>query len=443
MITLDKDGVYTGPFVLPNKAGSSYIVVTTEGFAVPVGTRVSHDMGSTMACIVGPDTRPAISTATAAHHFRFIGLEIKSASGQYNYGLVLFGTGEETDAAQFPHHLILDRCYVHGDSVVGGKRGVMLGGDYLAVVDSYLSHWKGVGQDTQAICGWTGRGPWKIENNYIEGAGENLLVGGADTRVPNLTPSDITIRGNKFVKPMSWKIGSPTYAGTEWSIKNLLELKHAQRVLIADNTFENCWAHAQVGFAIVFTVRNQSGTNPWATVSDVTFTRNVIRNSANAFNLMGIDNESGVPSQSAKRLLVDHNLATNIGGENYGDGILFQILSGYEDISIDHNTALHTGTTILADYQPNPRFQYINNIAQHNQYGIFGSNYGVGNPAITYYFPGSVVRRNVLVGADASIYPVDNYFPPDVASVGFASDLKLLPTSPYHNAATDGTDIGY
>ena len=37
-------------------------------------------------------------------------------------------------------------------------------------------------------------------------------------------PSDITIEGNYFFKPLSWLPSDPTYAGKAWLVKNLLEL---------------------------------------------------------------------------------------------------------------------------------------------------------------------------------------------------------------------------
>jgi len=443
-ITLDKGATYVGNFNLSVKSGSEYIVVTSRDFTNQL--RVSPE--TKMACIVGLGAGPAIYTSAVAHHYRFIGLEIKSDVGQYNHGLVRFGSGEETTVEQFPHHLILDRCYVHGDAIAGGKRGVLLSGDYLAVINCHLSDWKGIGQDTQAICGWTGRGPWKIKNNYIEGAGENLMIGGADTHIPDLTPSDIEICGNKFFKPLSWKVGHPDYSGTPWLIKNLLELKHARRVLIFYNTFENCWRHGQVGFAVTFTVRNQSGTNPWATVSDVTFIRNDVFNTANGINMLGYDNESGVPSQYSKRLLIQHNLFRDIGTSNE-DGIAFQILYGYQDVKIDHNTAIHTGTTIVAEGESFPRFMFSNNIVQHNLYGIFGSGYGVGNGAIEHYFPGSLIVKNVFKSNESgyeSLYPPDNYFPLTNESIGFVDyphDLHLSESSPYYHGTAENTNIGY
>jgi len=454
VITLAAGASYSGPFTLPVKSGAGYIVVRSSAADTslpPAGTRITPAARNLMPRIVGPAGSPALQTAPGAHHFRFIAVEFAPANGIYIDTLIRLGIGDETNLGNLPHHLIFDRCFIHGDAVKGGKRGVGFNGASLAVVDSYLSDWKGVGQDTQAIAGWNGPGPFKIINNYLEAAGENIMFGGADATVRDLVPSDIEIRGNHFFKPLSWKVGHPSYAGTHWSVKNLLELKNARRVLITDNLLENCWADSQVGFAVVFTVRNQSGTNPWAVVSDVTFTRNVIRNSANGINMLGYDNESGVPSQYAKRLLLQHNLIYGIGSDpSNGDGIAFQILSGYQDVKIDHNTAIHTGNIISADVAPNPGFVFTNNISVHNRYGILGSNYGVGKPAIDHYFPGADIRKNVIVmnveDCSAS-YPGGNYFPSALKNVGFVSltdntDLRLTGSSTYHNAATDGSDVG-
>jgi hypothetical protein len=47
-------------------------------------------------------------------------------------------------------------------------------------------------------------------NNYLEGAGENLILGGADPRIRGVVPSDIEIRGNHFRKSLSWRIEDPS-----------------------------------------------------------------------------------------------------------------------------------------------------------------------------------------------------------------------------------------
>src|SRR5205809_7970695 len=77
---------------------------------------------------------------------------------------------------------------------------------------------------------------------------------------------------------LTWKVGDPSYAGVAWTVKNLFELKNAQRVLLDGNIFEHNWVGAdQHGAAVLFTVRNQTGSSPWAIVADVTFTHNIVR----------------------------------------------------------------------------------------------------------------------------------------------------------------------
>ena len=66
---------------------------------------------------------------------------------------------------------------------------------------------KQVAADSQAIAGWNGSGPFKIENNYLEAAGENVMFGGADPKIPQLVPSDIEFRYNHCAKPVSWQKG--------------------------------------------------------------------------------------------------------------------------------------------------------------------------------------------------------------------------------------------
>ncbi len=278
VITLAAGATYSGPFTLPVKSGSGWIVVRSAAADTSLpsaGTRVTPAFRNQMPRILGPAGSPALMTAPGAHHFRFIAVEFAPQAGTYNNGLVRLGTGSETKSADFPHHIILDRCYIHGDPATGGKRGVMFSGDSLAVIDSYLSDWKGVGQDTQAIAGWTGNGPWAVINNYVEAAGENMLVGGADPAITNLVPSDIEVRNNTFSKPLKWNPFNPSYDGSTWQIKNLFELKNARRVLVTDNLFENNWVSAQTGRAILFTVKDQDGFATWSTIEDVTFVRNV------------------------------------------------------------------------------------------------------------------------------------------------------------------------
>jgi hypothetical protein len=446
VIMLEAGAMFTGPFTLPNKAGSGWIIIRSSalGKNLPPGTRVDPSYAKMMPKIVAAHGS-VITAAPGAHHYRFIGIEIRPSEGAFLYNLVLLGKNETT-IEDLPHHIVFDRCYLHGDPKKGTRRGIAMNSRYTAVIDSYLSDFKEVGLEAQAILGWNGPGPFKIVNTYLEGAGENLMFGGgADPAIPNLVPSDIEIRRNHFSKPLAWKVGDPAYEGTPWTIKNLFELKNARRVLIDGNLFEYNWLHTQNGFAILFTVRNQDGSAPWSVIEDVVFTNNIVRHTASGINILGLDDNR--PSQQTKRIQIANNLFEDVGGARWGGGgILFQILRGAADIVIDHNTGFQTGNIILADGAPNTGFVYRHNITPHNDKGIIGTGTGVGNPTLLKYFPESIVKYNIIAGGHAAQYPPDNFFPSSLDDVGLmvrpSGNYKLANSSQRKRTGSDGKDLG-
>jgi hypothetical protein len=445
-ITLEPGAIYVGPITLPRKSDEQWITVRTSepdgSFPAP-GRRVDPSHARLMPKVVAA-SGPALSAAPGAHHYRFIGIEIRPRDGSFVTNLVDFGRGV-TAAGDLPHHIVFDRCYLHGDAKKGARRGIALNAREAAVVDSYLADFKEAGADSQAIAGWSGPGPFKIVNNYLEAAGENLLFGGADPPIRDLVPADIEIRRNHFAKPLAWKSGERGYEGTTWTVKNLLELKNARRVLIEGNLLEHNWVQAQNGFAILFTVRNQDGGAPWSTIEDVTFVNNVLRHSAAGINMLGRDDNH--PSQAARRIVIRNNLFEDIGGPRWGGGgTLFQLLNGVGHVVIEHNTAAQSGTLIMAEGPtPHEGFVFRANIAPHNLYGIIGAGTGPGSPTIERFFPGGVVEQNVIAGAGSARYPRDNFFPGSLDGVGFVDrgrgDYRLGEGSRYRRAA-GGQDPG-
>jgi len=253
-------------------------------------------------------------------------------------------------------------------------------------------------------------------------------------------PNDIEIRGNHMFKPLSCKVKDPSYAGKHWTVKNLLELKTATNVTIDGNVLENNWVDGQSGIAILFTVRNQEGSAPWSILKNIKFTNNIVRGAEGALNFLGSDNEK--PSQRSSVAVISNNLFTDIRGP-------FLTMNGFNDVQITHNTHFQTGNIAILYGTPAEKFVYSDNITIRGSksYGVFGDATGEGNVALTKFLtPDAVFRNNVLIGADASLYPKENQFPASIDQVGFVNfekgDYRLSPSSPYRKASSDGQVVG-
>jgi len=447
VIELASGASFTGNFVLPAKSGNRYSILrtaATSGLPDASG-RIDPSHSGKLARIQSPNSTPALRTAPGAHHWRLMLLEI-GPNGSASSDIVTLGDATTAQAGDaMPHDLVVDRCYIHGDPARGQKRGIALNSASTIVTGSYISDIKSTSQDAQAIAGWSGPGPYLIENNYLEASGENFMLGGALPAVNGLVPSDVVFRRNLVSRPLSWR-------SQDWSVKNLFELKNARRVLVEGNLFENHWVDAQPGYAIVFTPRGERGAAPWATVEDVTFRFNIIRNVAAGFNLLARD-DSGA-SGTMRRVRIADNLITKVDrGEWGGNGNFMQIGEGPSEIVVEHNTILQTNN-LLSVYggsrdapSTGERFVFRNNIARHNANGVIGQSIALGTDTINAYFPGAVFLRNVLAGGRSSRYPADNLFPEmDSFTQQFVNytggDYRLKGGSEFRRGATDGADLG-
>jgi hypothetical protein len=406
-ILLASGATYEGTLVLRPRPGDGWVVVRTtasDDTLPAIGSRVSPGDFTAMPKLVSR-SGPVIRAAAGARGYRFVGVEIRPVAGVFLHELVELG-GDDIPTDRVPHHIIFDRCYLHGDPALGSRRGIALNGAHAAVVGSYLADFKERGADSQAIAGWCGPGPFLIEGNYLEGAGENVMFGGADPRVPGLVPSDIEIRGNHLAKPLAWRDAGG------WSVKNLLELKNARRVMVEGNLLENNWGGGQSGFAILLTVRNQDGGSPWSTVEDVTLRNNVVRRSASAIHILARDDTWPAGSARSKRITIRNNLFEEIDGTRFeGGGVFLQILEGAADVVVESNTVDQTGNVITAEGTPHTGFVFRRNVVRNNAYGITGTDTGPGLPTLERYFPGARIDGNVFIGGDPGQLPPGNKFP--------------------------------
>lgn len=439
-IVLQAGATFTGPFTLPNKtSGSGWIYVTSSNYSsLPApGNRADPTDAVNMPKIAAKaGNGRAIVTEKNAHHYRFVGIEIAPPTNEGVTQLVQIGN-YDTSVATLPHDITFDRCYIHGNPTLGGRRGMAMDGISVAVIDSYVSDFKQVGADTQALWSFNSPGPLKIANNYLEAAGENVMFGGADPAISNLVPSDIEITHNYFFKPLSWK-------GSTWTVKNFLELKNARRVLVEKNLFENVWGAAQAGFAILITPKNQGGTAPWTTTEDITFRSNNLNNIGGGVNICG-SGCGNPPTQLAARILIENNIfvVTAINA----DGRILQMLAGPIDVKFNHNTGFSPGNLGSIDNPPKgDRFEFTNNIVTRGYYGFKGSGTTEGNATLNAYLINWTFSNNAIIGPSSGTYPSGNYFPADTTAVGFfdyaVSNYRISDSSPYKNAGTDGKDLG-
>jgi hypothetical protein len=505
-IQLAAGATFAGVFTVPAKAcdNAHWIIVRTsapDSSLPPEGTRISpcyagvaslpgrpsyncSSPKSAMAKVVDSQANNSgpLLLASGANHYRFIGLEItRTTLPGINFQLIYTnGTAD---------HIIVDRSWLHGSTKDDNKGGLSLAGITSgALIDSYATDFHcesiaGTCTDAKVIGGGTGSipgGPYKIVNNFLEAAGEAILFGGG---AGTTTPADIEIRHNHFFKPMTWKSGQSGFVGGAISgypfiVKNHLELKNAQRVLIEGNIFENVWGgYSQNGYAILLTPKNQaSGTTnvcQICQVTDVTIRYNTISHAGAGISMANVLSDNGGWATAGERYSIHDVTIDDIQTGFYvGSGTLFQVMSGWpnnalNNISINHVTGFSDpGSRFLslgnATTNP-PMYAYTmkNSILGQALYPIWSTGgttncayYNVPLTSLTACFVSYNFNDNAIIGTSTTNYPpskwpVGNYFPSNSGAVQFVNfnngnggDYHLLSGSPYKNAASDGKDIG-
>ena len=504
-IELQAGAVYTGQFELPAKNcdDGHWIIVRTSAAnsSLPAaGTRISpcyagvHSLPGRPAfnCVStrnvmakvqfgGTGSGPIIYS-TGANHYRLIGLEItrKPKTGVV-YNLAVREKGGSA------HHIIFDRCWIHGTAQDETQRGVMMSGTrHMAVIDSFLNDFhcvsrKGACIDSQAIAGGLGTvamGPFKIVNNFLEAAAENIELGGDSATT---TPADIEVRHNHLFKPMIWKLGQPGFvgghSGDPFIVKNLFELKNAQRVLFEGNVLENTWGgFSQCGFGIVIGPKNQAiGTEnvcPLCQVTDITIRYVKVRHVAGGMQLGNGVSANGGVALAGERYSIHDVIIDDIDDVKYeGHGTFAQVSMGkgspiLRDVTIDHVTAFQPGVMLnigddLSVNEPMKNFVFTNNLTNAGAAPIRTTGGGTTNcaydsapkVALQKCFQPYTFTHNAVIDTPSNFppanYPGGNFFPASAGAMHFVNyaegdggNYRLQAASPYKNAGTDGKDVG-
>ncbi|HEX8492569.1 MAG TPA: hypothetical protein VF658_06985, partial [Pyrinomonadaceae bacterium] len=134
-ILLEAGASFIGSFTLPFKASSSsaFITIRTstpDSLLPPPGTRITPAFSPLLPKLLSPGQGlSALKTASGAHHYRLIGLEFSTVRPtDLVYDLIALGeaNSNQSQLSQVPHHLSLDRCYLHAWPDQELKRGISL-----------------------------------------------------------------------------------------------------------------------------------------------------------------------------------------------------------------------------------------------------------------------------------------------------------------------------
>ena len=442
-IVLAAGASFTGNFLFPDKGCTAYIVIRGAGPCPAIGTRITTATAAGMPELLAPGSNLSpVEINTGAGYYRFVCLAVTAPATviQLN-ALVRLHPVSASTVAQLPHHIILDRVYLHGHPTLNLARCLMMNSAWTAVVDSYLSECHAKGSDAQAIVGWTGPGPYLIRNNFLEGSGENVMFGGADPSIVGLVPSDITIQGNHVSKPMAWKTSGA------WTVKNLLELKLGKRVLIEGNLFENTWPDGQVGYALLFKSVNQSGNAPWSETSDVTVRDNVIRNAGHGINIA--EHPEPYPVIPLARVLVENNLIYGLTVPTLSGSIGIQLVRPPAGVTLRHNTVLGSNghALLLVGAKGVGTLVMENNLLE--SWIKSADGFGYGTAALDGHLTAWTVLSNLFVISYSNVvaaHPPGNLFTSVLSGVGFVDfaggNFRLSTASLFKNKGTDGKDPG-
>jgi hypothetical protein len=422
-----------------------------------------------------------VTFAPGANHYRLIGLEItRAAPGVCVYNLVEFKGPAD--------HVVFDRMWIHGTAQDETTRGIFLGSArYLAVVDSFFTDFHCVARtgactDAQAIIGGLRdepMGPYKIVNNFLEAAAENILFGGG---AATTAPTDIEIRHNYLFKPLTWLKDQPGFVGgrdgSPFIVKNLFELKNAQRVLFEGNVLEHSWGgFSQTGFGILLTPKNQArgleNICPSCLVTDVTIRKCTISHVASGFQIANaVDGKGRGAAKDGSRYSIHDVVVDDVQPALYrGFGMFAQITTTpgvseaprLHDLSINHVTAFAPKALFVIGGPPaQPKMSGLsitNNIFVTSGKPVFSTGGPVQeNCSITPFaraetllrqcFSSFIFQHNVIVGPQDE-WPTDNKTLKSIADVGFVDfkdgnqgNYRLSPNSKLKNAGSDQKDIG-
>lgn len=284
-----------------------------------------------------------------------------------------------------------------------------------------------------------------------------------------IQPNNILFKRNIFAHYAEW---APLMEG-DCGGKGYLEVKSCVNCVFDGNVFTGCTGPT-------VTARNQDGDFPWVSLDGLTFSNNLWENSDRIFTSFLRDS---TPTAKSQNITWFNNLYLGVTGNvsaGQAGGELSAATTGGVNVTIRHNTIAWSKTNNpgssfsgwknfsnllgIGNAGTMENFVFKDNIVAIGQNACFPVS---GSASITDCWPGATVINNVFVNADnhsatdinnwwRTAFPVSpnaNSYITGYGPVNFVNanstmtlsgaDYRLASSSPYKNAASDGSDIGY
>ena len=360
--------------------------------------------------------------------------------------------------------------------------GTLAAGTYTYYVQAYTSN------------GYTGNSEFGTATQAVSatlsGTGQITINWQPPTDASKVTNYRIYARGATPTMFFTVPVGTNTFTDTGttgtattsvtkpsyWQIKNLFEIKAASNVTVTGNIFENHWAGSDNGYAMWIKSTNQGSACEFCGSRDIVIEKNIFRHVDGWLEIQGIEYTTGNKVDMPPPLTnvtARNNLIFDSGaqwalskGGTVGSVYATQISSyppatgfpGSVNIQIYHNTIIHTSSGAIAiSGARHTGFVYRDNLVRRNSFGIHGDGQGEGTGSLDAYMVAPyTVTKNAIAGINTSSYPAGNFGPTvtnwenefvNMTYTGESdadgpADFHLRSDSTYHNAATDGTDVG-
>jgi hypothetical protein len=264
-------------------------------------------------------------------------------------------------------------------------------------------------------------------------------------------PQNITARRNIFAHYPEWA----DLLDGDCGGKGYLEVKACVNCVFDGNTFTGC-------SGLTVTLRNQNGDFPWVSLDGLTFSNNYFKNSNNTFVAFLA---AETPTHKSANVTWTNNLMVGVALNQYfPGGVLSGNFQGGTNVTITHNTVLWANNyRNFISFLPRPMTALTirDNILGAAANICFTDFGGTSSTSVANCWPSALVDHNILLNTNQwqssdinswwlTPYP-RNTVVSQVSDIGFTApsaqldatgNYRLLSSSPYRNAATDGTDVG-